>query len=860
MDEKRNAIAKKTYRVDMCVRWDRDVLGRAVEMLGGQQSHVSAERVETILRAMANLSTGTESEHVHDASGAMEVLWDRDTFKGAADMHGEQLQSKVDAEEVEAVLYAMAYRYTGKVDIVHVSEYMKASAKHSSGSYKITWDTETFDKTYNILIGKKQDKVNADDTVKILHLMDDLKIQEEWKEACYDKLARKTMEDHKRARQKSAIGEIKVSRKEEKSVGRRLLNIFLLCMQNLRRLSVKRKTKEDNREAAIGDIEEIGKELVADPHKTDNIFLYTQHLLRLYAEEHGMSLTVDEKRKTLDLRRSHSKKEQRENRTEDWMLRVEVSEEYRRQREVQRLVEVLMETKDMAVEMDVREYRPEDRGMLERIAFRAKKTELRIKCRRERPRAIAEHMQSLKNNIVELDVSCNRDPSDEDWKTVGEMAGLKTLNISCCGIQAGTIAQHMQSLNLVELNVSYNKNLIYKDWETVGKMTRLERLNISHCNTRMGTIKLYMQNLKNNLVDLDVSGNYNLSNKDWNAVKEMTGLERLNISHCDLEPEAIAQHMQSLNNNLAELDVSENYHLSNKDWNTVGKIAGLKKLKMVSCHVKPGTIAQNIRKLKNNLVELDVSDNKNLSNEDWKTVGEMTRLEKLNIRFCHAKPGTIAQHMRKLKNNLVELDVSYNTDLSNEDWKTVREMTRLEKLNISHCYVKPETIAQHMLNLKNNLMELDFSCNYLRNKDWKTVGEMTRLERLKMQDCNVKPGVIAQHMRKLKNNLIVLDVSKNKKLSDGDWKTVGEMTRLETLDISDCNLQTGTIAKYMQKLNLVELDVSWNKNLSCEDWKTVVEKMTRIKRLDISNCQVDENLLYGYLYERLGHCIEEMDL
>eukprot|EP00866_Antonospora_locustae_P000726 jgi/Antlo1/726/516 len=62
-----------------------------------------------------------------------------------------------------------------------------------------------------------------------------------------------------------------------------------------------------------------------------------------------------------------------------------------------------------------------------------------------------------------------------------------------------------------------------------------------------------------------------------------------------------------------------------------------------------------------------------------------------------------------------------------------------------------------------------------------------------------------------------------------------------------------------QKNNLVELDVSWNKNLSCEDWKTVGE-MTRLETLDISDCQIDENLLYGYLYERLGHCIEEMDL
>eukprot|EP00866_Antonospora_locustae_P002489 jgi/Antlo1/2489/2586 len=57
VDERGNMIEQKTYRIDMCFQWDREVLGRAVEMLGGQQSHVSAREMETILRAMADLST-----------------------------------------------------------------------------------------------------------------------------------------------------------------------------------------------------------------------------------------------------------------------------------------------------------------------------------------------------------------------------------------------------------------------------------------------------------------------------------------------------------------------------------------------------------------------------------------------------------------------------------------------------------------------------------------------------------------------------------------------------------------------------------------------------------------------------------
>eukprot|EP00866_Antonospora_locustae_P000798 jgi/Antlo1/798/206 len=686
MDEKRNVIANKTYRVDMCFQWDRDAFDRAVDMLGKEQGHVGVEDVDAILRAMASLRTDTESAHMDDSRDIVKILWDRYTFGKAVQTHGEQLQSKVDAEEVEAVLHAMAYLSTGKVDIVYVSGYMEAVAKFSSGSYEIRCDAEIFDKTYNILVEKEQEKVDADDMVEILHLMDYLLIQEEWEWACYDKLAR--------------------------------------------------KTKEDNKEIAVEYTEMLREKVNAKCIKIQNFSLYMQHLLRLYAEEHGMSLTVDEKRKTLDLRCSHSKKDRRENRTEDWTLRVEMSEEYRGQREVQRLAVVLMEVMDMTVEVDIEEWKPEDRGMVERIISKGKKTELRIKCWKVEPEAIAEHMQSLKNNIVGLDVSENRHLSDEDWKTVGEMTGLERLDISGCNIQVRMVARHMQKLSLVELCVSENTNQSDEDWKTVGEMIRLERLNISGCGIQAGKIAQYMRKL--NLMELDVSKNENLSDEDWKTVGEMKRLEKLNMWDCKAQAGTIAQHIKKLN--LIELDVSDN-NISERDWKTVGETTNLERLYISGCDIQAGTIAQHVKKL--NLVELDVSCNNNISDQDWKTVREMTGLKKLIMWNCNVQAGTIAQHVKKL--NLVELDVSLNRYLSDEDWKTVGEMTKLERLGISNCYIQAGTIAKHMQNL--NLVELDVSLNRnLSDEDWKTVGEMTKLEWLDIRFCYIREEQFLIHL------------------------------------------------------------------------------------------------------------------
>eukprot|EP00866_Antonospora_locustae_P001943 jgi/Antlo1/1943/115 len=372
--DKKIDVVKKEYSVDMYVRWDREVFGRAVDMLGREQGLVGVEKMATILRAMASLRTDTESAHVHDTRGAVEIQWDRDTFVRAVEKLGERLQSNVDADKMEAILHAMAYQSTGKVDMLYVSDYMKRVAEWDGESHEIMWDIDIFEKAYNILIEKKQEKVHVDDMVEILHLIDYLSVQKEWEEACYGKLARKTKEDHKGVASEYTVMFVK------KVV--RLWKFLFSHVQHLLGLFVESKITEDHKEASAGYIEMFGKKVSKEDKIPRSFSLYTQHLLRLYAEEHGMSLTVDEKRKTLDLRRRLSKSEQGENRTGEWILRVEVGEEYRKQAEVQQLVEILMEVMDIEVEVDVRGYRPEDINMLGRIISKVKKTELRIRCRK----------------------------------------------------------------------------------------------------------------------------------------------------------------------------------------------------------------------------------------------------------------------------------------------------------------------------------------------------------------------------------------------------------------------------------------------------------------------------------------------
>eukprot|EP00866_Antonospora_locustae_P001589 jgi/Antlo1/1589/741 len=596
-DEKEGIVEEKMYRVDMKIRWESGMFDRAVEMLG-------------------------------------ERLW-----------------GHIKIEEVEMILHAMAYQSTGKVDMLYVSDYMKAATEWSRECQEIACDRKIFEKAYNILIEKEKDIVGGDDMVKILHLMEHLNIRKEWKEACYGKLARKTMYDYKSAK----------------------------------------------KEAAIGDIKRFRESMVANGRKQQSFSLYMQHLLGLFAKEHGMSLTVDEKRKTLDLWSCINPKErgQRVGRTGEWKLRVEMRNDYRRHTEVQQMAEILIEVMCIIVEVEIGELWRGDRKIVERIISKALETRISIWCVQVEPGAIAKHMEGLQDNIIELYISYNRNLCEEDWKTIGEMTRLERLKVGGCDIQAGWIAKYMQNLNLVELDVSYNRNLCEEDWKTIGEMTRLEILDIKCCFTiQPGTIAKYMQNQKNNLVELNVSWNGGLSNEDWKTVGEMTRLEILYANVCDIQAGAIAEHMQKLN--LVKLNVSENRNLCDDDWKTVGGMKKLEFLNISDCNLQAGMIAQHMQKF--NLVELNVSSNRNLGNEDWKTMGEMTRLECLNIRDCNLQAGTIAQHMCKL--NLVELDISWNRNINEGDWKTVGEMTRLERLNIIGCGIQKEQFSRYLEGLR----------------------------------------------------------------------------------------------------------------------------------------------------------------
>ncbi|KAL0265928.1 UNVERIFIED_CONTAM: hypothetical protein PYX00_011645 [Menopon gallinae] len=84
----------------------------------------------------------------------------------------------------------------------------------------------------------------------------------------------------------------------------------------------------------------------------------------------------------------------------------------------------------------------------------------------------------------------------------------------------------------------------------------------------------------------------------------------------------------------------------------------------------------------------------------------------------------------------------------------------------------------------------------LNGDDWKAMGEVYVLESLNVSGCNIGPETISRHFRGLRESLEVLSVSENERLSDEDWRSVAEMGMHSALDASFCFMKLGTVSRY----------------------------------------------------------------
>ena len=184
----------------------------------------------------------------------------------------------------------------------------------------------------------------------------------------------------------------------------------------------------------------------------------------------------------------------------------------------------------------------------------------------------------MNGSLEELDLSGNRVVTGIGHMALGESLkrnrGLKTLNISCCGMDDQSMISLASALemngSLEELDLTWNRAVTGIGLMALGESLKrnrgLKTLNISHCGMDdQGMMSLASAlEMNSSLEELDLSGNRVVTGIGHMALgeslKRNRGLKTLNISHCGIDDQGMMSLASALemNGSLEELNLSWN--------------------------------------------------------------------------------------------------------------------------------------------------------------------------------------------------------------------------------------------------------------------------------------------------------------
>ncbi|KAL0265835.1 UNVERIFIED_CONTAM: hypothetical protein PYX00_011553 [Menopon gallinae] len=333
-----------------------------------------------------------------------------------------------------------------------------------------------------VLDGQPLDSVGTEDIAGILNLMEYLIMDEDSENKCCAAMARKTAETHREQAERRRSG----------FAGRALASYYRYILR-----------KAGRRQGGTGrSVEEFTKRVLAGLCGTDSrgIKVYALQLLRECAGRHGMCMAINDERATLCTTRY--RRRHRECGSADkvgairemWVVGDRGLGTYRWRPEMLGLLRMVADIMDVRrIDVVVVRWSPKDTGVVEEIRSMGRPGTQEISCRGFGSGAIHEHLQRYKEPIrpkdclEELDVFQNKelggtgghertekaehlplqdgarnditafsgaeeldiswsDLSDEDWRAVGKMAALKSLNATYRDIDPGMVSKHLQEL------------------------------------------------------------------------------------------------------------------------------------------------------------------------------------------------------------------------------------------------------------------------------------------------------------------------------------------------------------------------------------------------------------------------------
>ncbi|XP_017880930.1 leucine-rich repeat-containing protein 15-like [Ceratina calcarata] len=425
--------------------------------------------------------------------------------------------------------------------------------------------------------------------------------------------------------------------------------------------------------------------------------------------------------------------------------------------------------------------------------------------------------------LITLDLQNN--PLDEVKGYFLNCRTLLYLDLNSCGIRHLNMQFFHNTTNLNKLDLSYNP-LGGIEPDPFDHLTNLEYLKLNGCNLTHVSPDAFAH--LENLRELEMTDN-DLGSINWTSLlAPLVRLEYLNIRKSritNLPGDAFARNLYLRQLVLADNDLE---HLDVE--NTLGhNLHSLQSLDLSYCNLQDRLSKEAFRN-SSKLRVLNLSGNPMFASDLTVVLRHLPKLHKLSLSNCSLQRLPNAFHIFE---QLEELDISHNP-LSDAFVSLLNPLESLEYLDMSYCglgYVGNNTFA-HM----NTLKKLVLSGNKLHTLEEGLFANLTRLESLELNNCDLKapidPKVFGD---RTSTDIIELKLSGNPlEVPHEDSLLPIQLSNLEILDLSNCNLVHLNENLFTRTRNLTQLNLSSNKvsgteNLAC------LKKLRMLEHLDLSN-------------------------
>jgi hypothetical protein len=299
-------------------------------------------------------------------------------------------------------------------------------------------------------------------------------------------------------------------------------------------------------------------------------------------------------------------------------------------------------------------------------------------------------------------------------------------------------------------------------------LTNVTQLDVSMSNITDTTL-LHLRKLVN-LQKLDLSVNFKITSEGLFILFDLTNLIQLNLKMCDLTDDSLL-FLKNLVN-LQELNLSFNSKISSRGLLCLNSLINLQILNLERCYgitsLNQFTIFYNLEKLNIsgccnikeeeefkyliNLMHLKVLDVSHLDikKTSLEYLGMLSQLTSLCLSECYLTDGI--SHLRMLK-NLLHLDISGCSDISDYELSYLKVFTKLLTLDISKCSNIRDN-GLYYLSMLENLEELILlHCNITND----AIIHLNKCEKLKKIDIShtqikkhklkdIRPGIFYKYL------------------------------------------------------------------------------------------------------------------